>query len=68
MTTEEFELLEKSFAVPSDPTKVNYLEFNEIIESIFTFKDLEKNPLKKTIDFKAPSILDPKNVLDKEEE
>jgi len=46
LTTEEFELLEKSFAVPSDPTKVNYLEFNEIIESIFTFKDLEKNPLK----------------------
>ena len=68
MTTEEFELLEKSFAVPSDPTKVNYLEFNEIIESIFTFKDLEKNPLKKIIEFKAPSILDPKNVLTKEEE
>jgi hypothetical protein len=32
--------------VPGDPTKVNYVEFNEEIERIFTEKDLEKDPLK----------------------
>lgn len=68
MTNEEFDLLERYFAVPNDHTKVNYIEFNDTIEEIFTIKDLEKDPLKKTIDFKAPSILDPKNVLNTEEE
>ncbi len=63
MTNEEYELLEKTYPVSNDPNKVNYVEFNEAIEAIFTLKDLEKDPLKKTIDFKAPSILDPKNVL-----
>jgi len=29
---------------------------------------LEKDPLKKTVEFKAPSILDPKSVLSAEEE
>jgi hypothetical protein len=68
LTNEEFELLEKAYPVPGDANKVNYVDFNEAIEAIFTFKDLEKNPLKKTVEFKAPSILDPKNVLTKDEE
>ena len=38
------------------------------MDGIFTQKDLEKDPLKKTIDFKAPSILDSKNPLNGEEE
>lgn len=61
-------MLEKYFAVPSDPTKVNYVRFNEDIEKIFTEKDLEKDPLKKPTEFKAPSILDPKDVLNTDEE
>lgn len=68
LTNAEFEILEKCFAVPNDPTKVNYVHFNETIESIFTVKNLEKDPLRKTIEFRAPSILDPKNVLNEDEE
>jgi Ca2+-binding EF-hand superfamily protein len=68
LTNEEYENLENYYSVPSDDTKVNYIDFNEAIENIFTYKDLEKNPLKKTQEFHAPSILDPKNVLSSQEE
>lgn len=68
LTNEEYCLLEKHFALPSDPTKVDYVSFNEEIEKIFTEKTLEKDPLKKVEEFKAPSILDPKDVLNNEEE
>jgi hypothetical protein len=47
LTNEEYDLLEKHFALPNDPTKVDYVHFNEDIERIFTEKDLEKDPLKK---------------------
>ena len=47
---------------------MNYVQFNEEIEKIFTEKDLEKDPLKKISEFKAPSILDPKDVLNTDEE
>jgi hypothetical protein len=39
-----------------------------MISSIFTSKDLEKNPTKVLDSFNAPSILDPKNVLSNEED
>ena len=68
LTNEEYDLLEKYFQLSTDPTKVNYILFNEEIEKIFTEKDLEKDPLKKISEFKAPSILDPKDVLNTEEE
>lgn len=68
LTPQEYELIEKYFALPSDPSKVNYVQFNEDVEKIFTEKDLEKDPLKKLAEFKAPSILDPKDVLNTEEE
>lgn len=48
LTNEEYETLESYYGVASDDTKVNYIDFNEAIENIFTFKDLEKDPLKKT--------------------
>jgi hypothetical protein len=44
------------------------VDFNEDIEKIFTEKDLEKDPVKKLTEFRAPSILDPKDVLNNEEE
>lgn len=56
------------FKVPEDPTKVNYVIFNNEIERIFTSKDLEKDPIKRPETFNAPSILDPKDVLTEEEE
>lgn len=68
LADDEFDLLESRFAHPADKTKVNYVAFNEEIEQIFTHKDLEKNPTKKLETFKPPSILDPKNVLNDEED
>lgn len=65
---EEYDRLEKYFALPNDPTRINYIDFCEDVDKIFTEKDLEKNPTKKLTAFNAPSILDPKNVLDDEEE
>jgi hypothetical protein len=47
---------------------VDYVSFNEHIENIFTDKFLEKDPEKTLSEFKAPSILDPKNVLTDGEE
>jgi len=61
-------LLENYFILPSDPLKVDYVTFNEELDKIFTEKDLEKDPTKKLEEFKAPSILDPKNVLNNDEE
>lgn len=63
MTNDEYDILEKHFAVPNDSTKVNYIQFSDDIDKIFTEKDLEKDPLKKITEFNAPSILDPKDVL-----
>lgn len=68
LTKEEYQLLEDYYRDPSDPIKINYFDFNEDIEKIFTRKDLEKNPGTSLDKFKAPSILDPKNVLSNEEE
>lgn len=44
------------------------MKFNDEVEIIFTEKGIEKDPTKKLEEFKAPSILDPKNVLSDEEE
>lgn len=61
LTTEEYQLLEDHFRDETLSHKVKYFEFNEMIEGIFTQKDLEKDPTKSLAGFKAPSILDPKN-------
>ena len=68
LTREEYQLLEDFYRCPKDPIKIRYFDFNEDIEKIFTKKDLEKNPGTTLDKFKAPSILDPKNVLSLEEE
>ena len=60
--------MEDYYRDPNDPIKIRYFDFNEDIERIFTLKDLEKNPGTTLDKFKAPSILDPKNVLTNEEE
>jgi|TARA_B110000305_G_C19390302_1_gene614463 hypothetical protein len=68
LTKEEYQLLEDHYRDPIDPIKIRYFDFNEDIERIFTQKDLEKCPGTTLSKFKAPSILDPKNVLTDEEE
>lgn len=58
LTVQEYALLEKVFATnDSNAPLVNYAAFCEEIGSIFTAKDLEKNPTKKLEAFEAPSIL-----------
>jgi hypothetical protein len=47
---------------------VDYVRFNLEIENIFTDKLLEKDPLRTINEFKASSILDPKDVLNPQEE
>jgi len=68
LTTAEFAALEKHFAVPNDPTLVNYVAFCAENELIFTDPNLEKDPTKQIGKWQAPSILDPKDVLDEAEE
>jgi len=46
----------------------NYKQFCEDCDKIFTSKDLEKEPTKRPDAFQAPSILDPKDVLNSAEE
>ena len=47
---------------------IRYVEFNEAVEKVFVEKGLEKAPTKRWAEFKAPSILDPQDVLDDREE
>ena len=54
--------------MPSDNRLVNYVDFCEETNYIFTDKTLEKDPTKTLNAFKAPSILDPKDVLNDAEE
>ena len=68
MTTEEYQKLENHYRDPADPIKIRYFDFNQDIENIFTLKDLEKNPQQTLSSYKAPSILDPKDLLTAEEE
>ena len=60
--------MEETYQLPNDTTKINYIQFNTEIELIFTEKGLERDPTKKLTAFNAPSILDPKHVLQDQEE
>ena len=67
LTPEEFEALESHYAC-ADPKLINYVAFCKFNDMIFTDSTLEKDPLKRMDNFKAPSILDPKDVLNDQEE
>ena len=54
--------------MPSDKNLINYVDFCEDTNYIFTDKNLEKDPTKTLQSFNAPSILDPKDVLNSAEE
>ena len=47
---------------------IDYKTFDDHLEKIFVERELEKAPTKKWKEFKAPSILDPLDVLDTQEE
>ena len=68
LTDQEYERLEKHYAMPNDAGLVNYFDFCDELDYIFTNKTIEKNPTTLPSSFNAPSILDPKDVLNTEEE
>ena len=68
LTPVEFDRLEKYFALPNDAGLINYVNFCDELDYIFTDKTIEKNPMTLPSGFNAPSILDPKDVLNDEEE
>ena len=68
LTPAEFQRLENHFAMPNDAGLINYVTFCDELDYIFTDKTLEKNPTSMPAVHNAPSILDPKDVLNDEEE
>jgi hypothetical protein len=62
---EEYQKLEAHYKCTGG---IDYVQFNEAIESIFTEKDLEKEPSKTLSAYHAPSILDAKTALSADEE
>ena len=68
LTTEEYTRLEDLFRDKADSRLIRYADFNKLIEDIFTDKTIEKNPLATLSSYNAPSVLDPKDVLNPEEE
>jgi Ca2+-binding EF-hand superfamily protein len=68
LRAEEFDVLEKYFNVPEEEDKVFYKDLIEEVETVFTVKGLEKDPLLRPTEFKTPDFLNPEMRLNKEEE
>lgn len=67
LRSEEYDLLETHFGVPGDHLRVNYRAFVEDVDTIFTIKGLEKDPLLRPHEFKTPDFLDPRKRLSEED-
>jgi hypothetical protein len=67
LTDKEYETLLNRFST-ADANQVNYVDFNEDIENIFTKRGLEKMPTEKPQEYKIPSLIDPEDVLTDAEE
>jgi Ca2+-binding EF-hand superfamily protein len=68
LTPAEYTRLENAFALSNDAGLINYVTFCDELDAIFTDKTLEKNPTRRPAAFNAPSILDPKDIIDADEE
>lgn len=55
-------ILEQAFESPKDPGYVEYMQFNDEIESIFTVKNLEKAPLSTPQQYLVPAEIT-QNIL-----
>ena len=64
---DEFVILEKFFSVPDENDKVYYKDLVEEVETVFTIKGLEKNPLMRPKDYVIPDFLNPTKRLTQEE-
>ena len=56
------------YQIENDNTRVNYENFLNDVEIVFTLKELEKDPLTKPPVHVIPTFLDPKDALTQEEE
>ena len=64
---DEFVILEQFFSVPDENDKVYYKDLVEEVETVFTVKGLEKNPLLRPKDYVIPDFLNPTKRLSQEE-
>ena len=64
---EEFEFLENFYSVPNEDDKVYYKDLVEEVETVFTLKNLEKDPLLRPGEFKIPDFLNPEKKLNQQE-
>ena len=67
LRAEEFDVLEKFFSVPDEDDKVYYKDLVEEVDTVFTIKGLEKNPLLRPKDYVIPDFLNPEKRLTPEE-
>jgi Ca2+-binding EF-hand superfamily protein len=68
LTEMEYDTLLDKFRSANDTNMIDYIEFNEEMEEIFTKKGLEKAPTCQLQEFKTPSLVDPDDVLTDAEE
>lgn len=61
-------LLEDAYRTQEDPNLINYSEFLNDINIVFTKPGLDKNPLDKPVDYTKKKFLDPNDVLTPQEE
>ena len=64
---EEFQYLENFYSVPEQEDKVFYKDLIEEVETVFTLKELEKDPLLRPGEYKIPDFLNPDYRLNKDE-
>jgi Ca2+-binding EF-hand superfamily protein len=68
LTDVENEILLNKFKISIDSRLIDYVDFTEEIDRIFTKKGLEKEPTTKLVEFKPINIIDPDDVLTDAEE
>jgi Ca2+-binding EF-hand superfamily protein len=64
---EEFQFLENFYSVPDQEDKVFYKDLVEEVETVFTLKELEKDPLLRPQEYKIPDFLNPEKKLNQQE-
>lgn len=68
LTNPEYQTLINSFRTDEEGILIDYKTFDDDLEKVFVEKGLEKAPTKRWDPYSAPSILDPKDVLNDQEE
>lgn len=67
LRSEEYDVLESVYQLTDDKTRINYLSLIEEVNTVFTIKGMEKDPLIRPKEFKMPDYLDPEKRLSEAE-